>query len=119
MRLLLVAALLPLPALAEKVAWECAFTRSCSEESCGPTDLSYRFQLDTDRGVGRMIADGQAYEGTAARSEDGISHWFFFNAAGAEVVSITDAGDVSYSGHMVGDGQLLTYRLSGTCRRGG
>ena len=119
-RLLTTATLLTVlasPALAEERRFECTMTEACRSfgANCVAENIPYNFTLDAATGVGEMEQrEGNFFDGSVHES-NGALHFLFVNSAGVELGTITEAGDIIYTGNMAIGDNLVHYRLTGTC----
>lgn len=104
-------------AAAERLSFDCHFTSRCSGRECQAHDLSHRFKFDTAAGRGLMFHEGRSWAGRHLAS-DGLHHFVFANAVGAELVTIAEGGVAVYSGHMADGDAIDPYRLDGSCTQG-
>lgn len=111
------AAGLAAPALAEPRSFECTMTEACRSfgAGCVAESIPYNFTLDAGTGEGQMEQrEGNFFDG-AVHESDGALHFLFVNSAGVELGTITETGDIIYTGNMALGDRLIHYRLSGTC----
>jgi len=115
--LALLAAGLAAPAFAQDRTFQCTMTEACRQDGggCVAENIPYNFTLNTETGEGEMEQrEGNFFDGTAHES-NGSLHFIFINSAGIEIGTITDAGDIIYTGNMALGDNLIHYRLNGTC----
>lgn len=115
--LALLAAFVAAPASAQDRTFQCTMTEACRQNGagCAPENIPYNFTLNTETGEGEMEQrEGNFFDGSVHES-NGSLHFLFVNSAGVELGTITDAGDIIYTGNMALGDNLIHYRLNGTC----
>ena len=115
--LALVSAAMAAPAMAQDRTFRCTMTEACRQDggNCQPENIPYNFTLNAQTGAGEMEQrEGNFFDGSVVES-DGAMHFFFTNSAGLELGTITEAGQIIYTGNMAIGDSLIHYRLNGTC----
>ena len=113
----LAATVVALPAAAQDRTFSCTMTQACRQDggNCQPDNIPYNFTLNTSTGAGQMEQRGGNYFDGQALASDGAVHFFFRNDAGVELGTISETGQILFTGTMALGSDLLHYRLNGTC----